>query len=94
MKKGDVVLLPLCAATRDPNAFVDASEVILDRQDNNHVAIGIGPHRCLGSHLARRELKVAFEEWHKRIPDYRLPDDYEVLQHGTMFGIDNLELVW
>jgi cytochrome P450 len=94
MKKGDMVLLPLCAATRDPDAFVDADQTILDRKVNNHVAFGIGPHRCLGSHLARRELKVAFEEWHKRIPEYRLPDDYEVLQHGGMFGISNLELVW
>jgi cytochrome P450 len=88
------VLLPLCAATRDPDEFDDARHVVLDRQHNNHVAFGIGPHRCLGSHLARRELKVAFEEWHKRIPDYHLPDDYQVLQHGSMFGIDNLELVW
>ena len=94
MKEGDMVLLPLCAATRDPAAFVDADKVILDRQVNNHVAFGVGPHRCLGSHLARRELKVAFEEWHKRIPEYRLPEGIEVLQHGGMFGIDNLELVW
>jgi cytochrome P450 len=94
MKKGDMVLLPLCAATRDPDAFDRADEVILDRPDNNHVAFGMGPHRCLGSHLARRELRVAFEEWHKRIPEYRLPDGYEVFEHGTMFGIDNLELVW
>ena len=94
MKKGDMVLLPLCAATRDPDAFVDADKVILDRQVNNHVAFGVGPHRCLGSHLARRELKVALEEWHRRIPEYRLPEGFEVLQHGGMFGIDNLELVW
>ena len=94
MKKGDMVLLPLCAATRDPEAFEDADKVILDRQVNNHVAFGVGPHRCLGSHLARRELKVAMEEWHKRIPEYRLPEGAEVLQHGGMFGIDNLELVW
>jgi cytochrome P450 len=94
LKMGDMVLLPLCAATRDPDAFVDADKVLIDRQINNHVAFGVGPHRCLGSHLARRELKVAMEEWHKRIPDYRLPEGAEILQHGGMFGIDNLELVW
>ena len=41
MKRGDMVLLPLSAATRDPDAFVDAGQVILDRQDNNHVAFGM-----------------------------------------------------
>jgi cytochrome P450 len=92
--KGDMVLLPLSAATRDPANFPDASSVILDRAPNNHIAFGAGPHRCLGSHLARRELRVALEEWHARIPNYRLTPGVDVVEHGGMYGIDVLELTW
>jgi cytochrome P450 len=95
LKRGDMVMLPLSAATRDPGAFPDADKVVIDRKVNNHIAFGAGPHRCLGSHLARRELKVAMEEWHKRIPEYRLPAGFEVWEHGTtMFGINDLPLEW
>jgi cytochrome P450 len=94
MHKGDMVLLPLSSVTRDPAAFVDPASVVLDRAPNNHIAFGAGPHRCLGSHLARRELRVALEEWHARIPDYRLAPGGEVVEHGGMYGIDALELVW
>lgn len=94
MKKGDMVLLPLSIATRDPGAFPEAGDVQLDRSPNNHIAFGAGPHRCLGSHLARRELRVALEEWHARIPDYHLTEGVEVVEHGGMYGIDVLELSW
>jgi cytochrome P450 len=94
MKAGDMVLLPICAANRDPAVFDRPTEVILDRQDNNHLGFGAGPHRCLGSHLARRELRIAMEEWHARIPDYRLAEGLVVREHGGMFGIDNLSLIW
>jgi cytochrome P450 len=94
MKAGDMVLLPLCNATRDPEAFADANKVIVDRSPNNHNAFGAGPHRCLGAHLARRELRVALEEWHKRIPHYRVRQGFDVLERGTMFGIAELALEW
>ena len=70
MKAADMVLFPIAAACRDPKLFDRPDEVILDRQPNNHVALGASPHRCLGSHLARRELRIALEEWHRLIPDY------------------------
>jgi cytochrome P450 len=94
VKKGDMVLVPLSAATRDPAIFADPTSVKLDRSPNNHVAFGVGPHRCLGSHLARRELRVALEEWHARIPDYHLTEGIDVIEHGGMYGIDVLELSW
>jgi cytochrome P450 len=95
LKAGDMVLVPLSAANRDPAAFPDAESVVLDRSGNNHIAFGAGPHRCLGSHLARRELRIALEEWHRRIPDYRLTDGVEVTEHGGgLYGIDALELSW
>jgi cytochrome P450 len=89
-----MVLLPLCGATRDPEVFPEPAKVDFDRQPNNHIAFGAGPHRCLGSHLARRELRVALEEWHRRIPNYRIPDGFDVVEHGGMFGINDLALVW
>ena len=72
LQPDDMVLLPLCAATRDPDEFDDADRVDLDRPANRHIAFGAVPHPCIGSHLARRELRIAFEEWHQRIPNYEL----------------------
>jgi cytochrome P450 len=95
LKKDDMVFAPLCAATRDPAQFDDAATVRFDRVVNNHLAFGAGPHRCLGSHLARRELRVALEEWHRVIPSYRLTDGVSVTEHGGgLYGIDRLELSW
>jgi cytochrome P450 len=60
------------AANVDPAAFPDALSVDLARPHNAHVGYAAGPHRCLGSHLARLELRVAIEEFHRRIPDYEI----------------------
>ena len=57
------MLLPFPAANRDPSVFPDADKVVLDRVENRHAAFGLGIHRCLGSNLARMELRVALEEW-------------------------------
>jgi len=74
MKKGDWLLLPFPAANRDPDVYPDADTVQLDRAENRHAAFGLGVHRCLGSHLARMELRVALEEWMHRYPDFELAD--------------------
>jgi len=74
MKEGDWVLLPFPAANRDPDFFPKADEVVLDRAENRHAAFGLGIHRCLGSNLARMELRVALEEWMKRYPEFELVD--------------------
>lgn len=68
------VLLPFPAANRDPEAFPDPDEVRLDRLENRHSAFGLGIHRCLGSNLARLELRVAIEEFVARFPDFELAD--------------------
>ena len=74
MQANDWVLLPFPAANRDPDAFEDAGEFVIDRQRNRHVAFGLGIHRCLGSNLARMELTVALEEWMARVPEFELAD--------------------
>lgn len=72
MKDGDRVLLLWGAANHDPAEFDRPDEVDIDRFPNRHIAFGTGIHRCLGSHLARLELRVAFEEIFGRIPDFHL----------------------
>ena len=72
MKTDEWVLLPFPAANRDPEAFEDADQVVIDRDVNRHSAFGLGIHRCVGSHLARMELRVALEEFLKRIPEFHL----------------------
>jgi cytochrome P450 len=94
MRAGQMVFLPLSAATRDPAEFPDGDQVILDRKANRHIAFGAGPHRCLGSHLARAELLIGLTEWHRRIPHYRLVEDVPILEHGGQIGLDNLPLAW
>ena len=72
MKKDEWVLLPFPAANLDPAEFPDADKVLIDRAENRHAAFGLGIHRCLGSNLARLELRVAVEEFIKRFPDFEL----------------------
>ena len=74
MKADDWILLSFPAANRDPAQFDRAGEVVIDREVNRHAAFGLGIHRCLGSHLARMELRVALEVWLERIPRFTLAD--------------------
>ena len=74
VKAGDSVLLPFPAANRDPEVFPDADKVVIDREENRHVAFGLGIHRCLGSNLARLELRVAVEVFIQRFPKFELPN--------------------
>ena len=82
MRAEDKVLMNFPAANRDPEAFDHPDQVILDRAHNRHVAFGSGIHRCAGSNLARMELRVAIEEWLKRIPDFRIEEGAEVTWAG------------
>ena len=73
-REGDWLLLPFPAANRDPEMFDRADEVVLDRAVNRHAAFGLGIHRCIGSNLARMELRVALEEWMARFSEFELAD--------------------
>jgi cytochrome P450 len=92
VKAGDRIFL--ARVTADRSVYDDG--VKLDRQPNRHTAFGLGPHRCLGVHVARLEMQIALEEWHKRIPGYRVPDGF-VPKHGYgtfMQQVLNLPLVF
>lgn len=75
MRADDWVLLPFPAANRDPAVFERASEFVIDRAENRHAAFGLGIHRCLGSNLARLELRVAIEEFVARFPRFESAGD-------------------
>ena len=95
MRKGDRVLLPFPSGNRDPNAFDRPDDVVLDRQANRHFAFGVGIHRCLGSNLARMELRVAIETWLERIPEFELTDpDAVTWSAGQVRGPRHLPLTF
>jgi cytochrome P450 len=70
VKAGELVFLCWASANVDPAVFDRPLEVDIERPGNRHVAFAAGFHRCLGSHLARNELRVAIDQLHRRIPDY------------------------
>lgn len=91
---GHHLLVNLGAANVDPADFPDPLTVDFDRRGNRHLAFGAGPHRCLGSHLARRELRIALREWHRRIPQYTLSPGYEVRYRPPLRFVPDLQLSW
>jgi cytochrome P450 len=92
--KGKTVSVMLGSANVDERAWADPDNIDFDRAENRHLAFGGGAHRCLGSHLARMELRVALEEWHKAVPDYRIKEGVDLLYSQGLRSVDNLELVW
>ncbi len=91
---GHLVMANLSSANLDPEQYPDALDVRFDREVNNHLAFGGGVHRCLGSHLARRELRVALREWHRRIPAYSLAPGYRPAYKPPLRFVPDLQLVW
>ena len=79
VSEGEQVMVLLGAANVDEAEFPNAGDVDWDRDVNRHLAFGGGIHRCLGSHLARLELRVALREWHRRIPDYCIKPGAELM---------------
>lgn len=94
MKAGERAMLFLPAADLDPKEYADPTNYKLDRE-SAHIAFNAGPHRCLGSHLARVELQVLYEELLARVPQFRLdPQKPPTFHGGHVIGVDSLNLVW
>jgi cytochrome P450 len=92
---GERVLLHWMAANHDPAEFGEPDEFVIDRAPNRHFAFGAGVHRCLGSNLARLELRVVLEEVLRRLPDYRLADEDGVIRYpGVTRGIGALPVMF
>jgi cytochrome P450 len=94
MMPGDPVLMAPFLANRDPEEFADPDNVILDRKPR-HVSFGFGPHMCIGMHLAKRELRIAIEEFLVAIPEFRITPGAEVESYlGGMITPIKLPLSW
>jgi cytochrome P450 len=94
VRTGDQVFVLLGSANTDESEFSDADDVRFDRESNRHLAFGGGVHRCLGSHLARLELRVALREWHARIPDYAVADGVELEYTPGIRSIDHFPMTF
>jgi cholest-4-en-3-one 26-monooxygenase len=94
IKKGDQLLLMYASANRDESVFEDPENFDVNRSHNHHVAFGFGTHFCLGSSLARIEIRVMFEELLRRIPDWRLTPGAESKILGATFtrAYDRVEI--
>jgi cytochrome P450 len=95
MRKGDYVMISPELANLDPEEFDRPTEVDFKRVEKGNMTFSSGPHRCLGSHLARRELVIAMQEWIARVPPFHVIDDHLIeLRAAAVFGLDNLTLEW
>jgi cytochrome P450 len=94
VREGDMLLLDIQAANRDPRVFPDADRVVLDRSPNRHITFGASAHRCMGSHLARLELLTALRQWHAALPDYELATGDTLLARGGQISLLRLPLRW
>ena len=91
---GSPVFLSIPSANRDEHRFSDAEDVVLDREHNAHIAFGAGVHRCLGTHVARMELRVGLEEFLAAVPDFHLVDREAVSwKPGPIRGPNRFELI-
>jgi cytochrome P450 len=95
LKAGDMVMLAWPAAGLDPRRFPNPERVDLERKDKLHLVFASGPHRCLGSHLARMELQILYEELLSRMPPFRLdPAAPARFRTGNVIAVEALPLVW
>jgi cytochrome P450 len=92
--RGSWMLVSWSAANLDPAVFPNPLEVDFERRPNPHIGFASGFHRCLGSHLARMEMRVALEAWHGRIPDYALPEGAALTYSGNPRAPHSLPLTW
>lgn len=95
MKKGDRIVLANSVAARDERYDPRGEQIEFTRDNVTHTTFALGPHRCIGSHLARRELRIALEHWTSRAPQFRIKQGESAVTHGTtVFGVNHLPLVW
>jgi cytochrome P450 len=96
MRAGDALLCAPMVANRDPSVFPDPDRIDWTRPNSRlHVSFGAGPHRCVGSHLARQEILITLQEWFRRIPDFVLAPDADLKPYlGNITGYASLPLIW
>lgn len=93
MMPGDKVAMSTTISGRDPEEFPEPDVVRFDRNPR-HVSWGFGPHMCVGMQLAKREMRIAIEEFLIRIPEFRVQKDFVTEYHLGMIQPVKLPLVW
>ena len=95
VKQDELIVTYLAAADLDPREFPEPGRFDLGRENKNHLIFGAGPHRCLGSHLARIELQALYQIVLASLPEFRLdPDKRPVFHAGNMLAVSSLPLRW
>jgi cytochrome P450 len=95
VKQDELIVTYLSAADLDPTEFPSPATFDLDRENKNHLIFGAGPHRCLGSHLARIELQALYQVVLAKLPAFRLdPGKPPVFHAGNMLAVSSLPLRW
>jgi cytochrome P450 len=95
VKEDDLIVTYLSAADLDPREFPEPGTFDLERENKNHLIFGAGPHRCLGSHLARIELQAFYQVVLAKLPEFRLdPEKRPVFHAGNMLAVSSLPLRW
>ncbi len=95
IRTGDWIAIPTALGSIDPEDSQGSTGVDMDRRAVRHMAFGVGPHFCLGMHLARRELTIAVEEWVGRAPVFRTDETRPVkYKGGGVFVVDTLPIRW
>ncbi len=92
IEAGQSVALFYPSANRDEDIFDDPFEFRIDRAPNRHLGFGIGEHFCLGSHLARLELAVAYKHLLPRIEEIELAGPVERLRSTLVGGVKRLPI--
>jgi cytochrome P450 len=93
-KTGDKVVVYFVSANRDERKFTEPDKFIPARADNPHIGFGLGPHFCLGAHLARLEARIFFEELFQRASDIRLVRPGEKIASYWFSGYASLPVRW
>ncbi|WP_099184086.1 MULTISPECIES: cytochrome P450 [Mycobacterium] len=93
---GTPVRLCTAAINRDGSDVISTDNLVMDGKMHRHWGFGGGPHRCLGSHLARIELAIVVGEWLKQIPDFELPQGYTpyIKFPSKSFALKSLPVSW
>lgn len=95
LKKGDLVMVPISLHGLDPERWENPWEIDFDRDTRGHATFGNGPHRCVGSTLARVEMRIFLEEWFKRIPDFQIAEgETPRMVTGSVNSVKYLPLSW
>lgn len=95
VKTGERIALNYAAASRDPEVCANPRKFDVHREEVVHTAFGVGPHRCIGEHLARLEIRISIEEFLQKIPNFELePSAAPQFESGQLRTMKNLRLRW